>query len=136
MHETLLSDVDTSIKFWYACYFLSNTVLLIASLCVIVLPILTGANVVGQKFGFLSAACGALLSYLSLGGVSATFIKARNDLQIAKYHYEGDKDRDKLIAAYGKAKDLASWVPATPSTADDGRKPHEPAAAQQPQKGP
>jgi hypothetical protein len=134
MPDTLLSDADTSIKFWYACYFLSNTVLVIATLCVILLPILTGANVVGKKWGFLSAACGALLSYLGLGDVSSNFIQARNDLQIAKYHYESDKDREKLIAAYEEAKGRASWVPKGLSTADSGKQPHEPAAAQQPQK--
>jgi len=131
MQDTLFSDIDTSIKFWYACYFLSNTVLLISSAVVIVVPVLTGANVIPRKWGFLSAACGALLAYLGLGGVSASFIKARNDLQMAKYQYYTDKDRNKLMAAYGRAKELASYVPAMPAMTDKGQQPVQP-----PQKSP
>ena len=116
--DTLLSDLDTSIKFWYALYVLSNTILVIASAVVIVLPMLTVAGFVDQKWGFLSGACGALLAYLGLSGVSASFIKARNDTQVAKYRYNTDKDREKLIAAYEKAKALASYVPSAPPTTD------------------
>jgi hypothetical protein len=134
MRDTLLPDLNTSIKFWYGCYFLSNSLLLIASAVVIVLPMLTGADVVPQKWGFVSSACGALLAYLGLGGVSTNFIKARNDMQIAKYHYYADRDREKLIAAYEKAKSLASYVPATPSTTDKGQQQQpNPAGAQPPE---
>lgn len=120
-HDTLLSDVDTSIKFFYTFYVVSNTFLLASSAVVILVPILTAANLIDQKWGFLSAACGALLGYLGLSGVSANFIKARNDLQIAKYQYFADKDLKKLIAAYAKAKTLASYVPTVPSMTDQGQ---------------
>jgi hypothetical protein len=123
-HDTLLSDIDTSIKFFYGCYFLSNTVLLILSAAVIAVPILTGADVIPQKWGFLAAGSGALLVYLGLVRVSANFIKARNDLQVAKYHYYTDKDREKLIAAYEKAKELASYVPAMPAMPDKRQRHH------------
>lgn len=118
MEDTLLSDVDASITWFYFFYCVSNAVLLIASGVVIILPMLTAAEVVPQKWGFLSGACGALLAYLGLTGVSTSFIKARNDLQIAKYHYYTDKDREKLIAAYEKAKALASYIPAAPTAAE------------------
>ena len=92
--DTLLPDIDGSIFWWYFLYCVSNALLLLTSAAVIVLPMLTGADLVPQKLGFLSAACGALLSHLGLGGVSASFIKARNDTQIAKYRYYTDKDRE------------------------------------------
>jgi hypothetical protein len=116
MEDTLLIDVDASIYWYYIFYCLSNATLVITSIIVITVPMLTSAEIISHRWGIASALCGAVLAYLGLAGVSSSFIKARNDLQIAKYHYYTDHDRDKLIAAYEKAKVLASYIPSTPST--------------------
>jgi hypothetical protein len=134
-HDTLLSDVDTSIKFFYGFDVRSNSILVIASVLVIAVPILTASDIISSKWGFLAALCGALLAWLGLGAVSANFIKARNDLQIANYHFYTDHDRGKLIAAYEKAKALASYVPSVPAITDKGPPP-EPINAKPAEKSP
>jgi hypothetical protein len=127
MHDTLLSDIDGSIYWWYFFYCVSNGALVTASVIVVGLPLLTAAGVFSPKWGgAITAVFGALLAYLGLSGVSTSFITARNDLQIAKYRYYSDKDptakdRETLIAAYEKAKTLAAYIPSAPSTPDKGR---------------
>jgi hypothetical protein len=119
MEDTLLSDVDVSIYWYYVFYCVSNAALVITSIIVITVPMLTSAEIISHRWGIASALFGALLAYLGLAGVSTSFIKARNDLQIAKYRYYTDHNRDNLIASYEKAKALASYIPSTPS-ADKG----------------
>jgi hypothetical protein len=121
VHDTLLSDIDTSITVWYIFYCVSNAFLVGASVIVVGLPALTAAQVLSPKWGALAAVCGALLAFLGLSGVSDSFIRARNDLQIAKYHFYTDKDRDKLIAAYERDKALAAYVPKAPSATEPGK---------------
>src|SRR5580693_1439736 len=127
MHDTLLSDIDGSIYWWYFFYCVSNGALVTASVIVVGLPVLTAAGVFSPKWGgAITAVFGALLAYLGLSGVSTSFITARNDLQIAKYRYYSDKDptakdRETLIAAYEKAKTLAAYIQPPPRPPNKGR---------------
>jgi hypothetical protein len=132
VNDTLLSDIDTSITVFFGLYLFCNGVILASSGVVILVPLLIGAKFLKKRWGFLSAAFGAVLTSLGLSGVSANFIQARNDLQVAKYQYYTDKDRDKLIAAYAKAKTLAAFIPAT----DQGQKKPDASGKQPAQKSP
>ena len=66
MHDTLLSDIDTSITVWYILYCVSNAFLVGASVIVVGLPALTAAEVLSPEMGGPSCGmrCAPCLSWL------------------------------------------------------------------------